>query len=71
MQITRTSLWSGTTRTLDLNITPDQYAALPCGMLIQRAMPQLSKSEREFVISGMIDSEWQEMAAGEEEQEQA
>jgi hypothetical protein len=71
MAITRTSLWSGIERTQELPITPAQLAAWQGGMVIQTAMPQLTASEREFVISGMTNEEWQEMSTVEEPEEEA
>lgn len=61
MRITRRSSWSGITRTRDLPITSEQYGAWQNGMLIQRAMPQLSAEDREWVITGVTEAEWQEM----------
>jgi hypothetical protein len=62
MAITRTSLWSGITRTMHLPITPEQLERWHAGMVIQNAMPHLTTAEREFVVSGMTSEEWQEMA---------
>jgi hypothetical protein len=59
--ITRTSLWSGITRTLDLPITSEQLDRWAGGMPIQEAMPHLTTAEREFVVSGMISEEWEEL----------
>ena len=61
MPMTRTSLWSGMTRTMDLPITREQLARWEGGKTIQNAMPHLTAAEREFVVSGMTDEEWQEM----------
>ena len=49
MQVTRTSIFTGTTRTLELNVTENQFNAWRAGALIQDAFPQLNKSEREFL----------------------
>jgi hypothetical protein len=66
MAITRTSLWSGETRTMELPITAVQLAQWEAGMPIQHAMPHLSATEREFVVSGMASEEWEEMGRMEE-----
>jgi hypothetical protein len=58
MIITRTSTLSGKTRSRDLPITHEQYMAWRGGEYIQDAMPQLSDSDREFIISGITDEEW-------------
>jgi hypothetical protein len=58
MKITRTSMFSGVERTIDLPITEQQIAAWIDGTLIQKAMPQLSADEREFVMTGVTAQEW-------------
>ena len=58
MQITRTSTLSGITRTLEIDVEPHEYQSWVDGQLIQYAMPHLSVSEREFLISGVTDDEW-------------
>jgi len=58
MKITRTSPFSGITRTMDLPITPEQYALWQGGTVIQVAMPHLDPGEREFVMTGITDEEW-------------
>jgi hypothetical protein len=58
MKITRTSMFSGIERTLDLPITQEQLDAWTAGTLIQEAMPQLSADQREFVMTGVTDAEW-------------
>jgi len=58
MKITRTSMLTGKTRTLDLNVTPQQLAKWKAGILIQDAMPLLNDDEREFVKTGITAEEW-------------
>ena len=59
LQITRTSMLTGIDRTKTFDITYDQYYAWYTeGELIQNAMPNLSASEREFIMTGMTDEEW-------------
>lgn len=58
MKITRTSMFSGVERTLDLPITEAQLSDWKAGTLIQKAMPQLSADEREFVMTGVTAEEW-------------
>ena len=67
MKITRTSLATGTTRTLDLPITKLQLEVWKRGVLIQNAFPNLSPDEREFLKTGITSEEWEAMFAGEEE----
>ncbi len=51
-------MFTGTERTLDLPVTPQQLADWEAGTLIQRAMPQLTASEREFIKTGVTAAEW-------------
>jgi hypothetical protein len=67
MKITRTSMFSGVTRTLDLPITQEQVTSWESGTLIQKAMPQLSKDQREFVMTGITAQEWDNEFGGEED----
>ena len=59
MKVTRTSMFTGVQRTIDLSITEEQLAAWEGGTLIQEAMPQLSADEREFVMTGVTPEEWE------------
>lgn len=61
MEITRTSQYSGITRTLDLPITEEQIEAHYSGKKIQEAMPHLSSEDREFLMTGITAEEWTEM----------
>ena len=61
MEITRTSQYSGVTRTLDLPITKEQIAAHYKGETIQTVMPHLTSEEREFFMTGITAEEWTEM----------
>ena len=58
MEITRTSVLSSITRTLDLNVTVDQLRAHSMGLYAQEAFSQLTPDEREFIISGVTPEEW-------------
>lgn len=58
MQITRTSKLTSVTRTLDIPCTEEQYKAWENGELIQRAMPDLTADQREFILSGATPEEW-------------
>ena len=61
MLITKTSMLSGETRSLDLNVTQDQIDLWEGGMVIQNAMPDLSVDEREFIMTGVTAEEWESM----------
>jgi len=58
MKITRTSSLSGTTRTLDLDVTQEQIDKWQAGAYIQDVMSHLSADDREFIISGIVPIEW-------------
>lgn len=61
MKITKTSILSGITRTVDLPVTEDQMNDwLLGGALIQNAMPHLSDDQREFLMTGITAEEWDE-----------
>ena len=69
MKITRTSMFTGIERTLDLNFTAEQLAEWKNGALIQDAMPNLSAADREFIMTGVTDEEWSEEFGDEEDDE--
>ena len=67
MEITRKSILTGIVRTRELDITEAQFEAWQNGDLIQDAMPQLSVSDREFLINGVTDAEWRQTFGEEDE----
>ena len=58
MNITRTSMLTGITRTIDLPVTLGQIAQWQSGTLIQTAMPDLTADDREFIMTGITVDEW-------------
>lgn len=68
MLITRTSMLTGREHTLDLPVTDEQIAQWRAGAYIQDAMPHLTASQREFLMTGSTDKEW-DAAVGKEEWE--
>ena len=58
MQVTRTSILSGITRTIELPITQSQVETYKLGALIQNAFPNLNDSQREFFKTGITQEEW-------------
>jgi hypothetical protein len=59
MHITRTSILTGKTRTKDIEVSSTALDAWQNGdFLIQEAMPHLSPSDREFIMTGITDDEW-------------
>ena len=68
MKVTRQSMASGKTRTKDLPITPVQYVKYIRGEgHVQDIMPDLPPEDREFLISGVTQEEWEELYGKEEE----
>ena len=66
MLIERKSMVSGKIHAMDLDVTQEQMDAWSAGMYIQDAMPQLSDGEREFLMTGITQEEW-DATFGEEE----
>ena len=66
MNIERTSAQSGITRTLDLDVTLEEYASWRGGELIQNAMPRLNADEREFIMTGITAQKWEKMFSPQE-----
>ena len=58
MLISRTSLFSGNTKVMDIDVTQEQLNAWENGTLIQNAMPHLTSDEREFIKTGITPEEW-------------
>lgn len=65
VKVTKTSLHSGKTHTLELPISELEYfvgtEARRCGALIQDAFPGLSAEYREFLMTGITPEEWNEI----------
>ena len=61
MLITRTSPFSGITNSMEIAVTQAQLDAWESGTLIQDAMPNLSADEREFILTGILPEEWDEL----------
>lgn len=68
MNITRISILSGIERTIDLPVT-DEQIKLYCSAdrpHIQDCFPNLSRDQREFILTGITQEEW-DNEFGEEE----
>ena len=70
MQITRTSIFSGIKRTLEIDISEEQYQNWSSGALLQDCAPHLSADDREFIMTGVTPEEWGE-AFGDDEDDSA
>ena len=59
MKVQRESIISGQLNTMELNVTPQQMDRFYDGReLTQNIFPHLNSEEREFLISGMMPSEF-------------
>lgn len=58
MKITKKSPLTGIDHTMDLPITQEQLDRWENGELIQQVFDDLSDSQREFLISGIYEDEW-------------
>ena len=58
LNITRISPVTSAVKTLELDITMDQYSRWRGGELIQNAMPNLSADDREYIMTGMTPEDW-------------
>ena len=54
---------------MTLDVTQEQLDAWQGGVLIQDAMPNLSADEREFLQTGILPDEWDQLFPEEEEDE--
>lgn len=69
MYIKRKSVISGTERTRNIPVNPDDFMAWEAGFgNIQEIMPYLSDTDREFILSGITEEEWDEMFADVDEE---
>ena len=58
MNITRVSTLTGEENTLRLPVSQVQVERWEMGELAQDVFPHLSSSQREFIISGITEEEW-------------
>ena len=61
MIVTRKNIFTGRERKLDLDITQEQVNRWQGGEKIQDVFPHLSVDEREFLMTGIIGEEWNEL----------
>jgi hypothetical protein len=67
MLIERVSPLSGNLNKLEISVTMEQLNDWYGGTLIQKAMPNLTADEREFIKTGITAQEWDETFSEEEE----
>jgi hypothetical protein len=62
MIVTRTSRFTGKVSTMDLPITQEQLTRYDTGSEpVQMVFPHLSMSQREFLMTGATQAEWESM----------
>lgn len=61
MLITRTSMISGKTHTMEVDCTEEQLARWHAGERIQDCMPGVPAPLREFMMTGTTPKEWRQM----------
>lgn len=61
MKITRKNPISGETVTREIDVSQAQLDAWNSGELIQRAMPDLNEDDREFILTGILPHQWDEL----------
>ena len=61
MLITRRNPFTGEHHTREIAILEHQLNAWKQGALIQDAAPHLSADEREFIISGILPDQWNDL----------
>jgi hypothetical protein len=65
MEITRVSILTGIERTREIDVTAKQMVEWIGGRLIQDVMPHLSEGDREFIMTGITEEEWDEAFSNE------
>jgi hypothetical protein len=61
MQITRRNPFTGEHHTWNIAVNEQQLSAWRSGQLIQDAMPHLTDDEREFILSGILPDQWDQL----------
>ncbi len=69
MKVTRKSIVSGITRTMDIPVTYEQaYDFVKGDKSIQQIFPNLTLAQREFIITGVTQEEWDELYPSEKKE---
>jgi hypothetical protein len=61
MLIERTCPFTFKKKSMAISVTQEQLDLWESGMLIQKAMPNLSADEREFIMTGITPDVWDTM----------
>ena len=69
MKVRKKSQLTGVVHEMEIPVTEEQLILWGEGNLIQDVMPNLSDNEREFLISGITEAEWDERIKDDEEED--
>ena len=58
MLIRRKSMFTGVERVREIGVDAEDYARWQLGENIQVAMPYLNAADREFILTGVTQDEW-------------
>ena len=61
MRIQRVSPFTNKAHIMDIPVTREQLSMWENGMLIQDAMPDLTPDQREFLKTGIMPDEWEQL----------
>lgn len=67
MIVRRVSRATGKSHEREIDVTLEQIERWKNGELIQRVMPHLTSDEREFIMTGITPTEWEELFPKEDE----
>lgn len=67
MKITRVSDLTGIEHTMDLDVTEAQLQRYLAGTMAQHAFPHLTPAEREFIMTGTTQEEWDKFVPPDED----
>lgn len=59
MKFTRISQISGKITSREIDVTEEQLLAWENGGMIHKVMPNISASDREFLMTGITEEEWE------------
>jgi hypothetical protein len=60
--LTRKSIITGIERDKELPITWEQVHRWEAGELIQNVFEELSSADREFIMTGIVEEEWEKLS---------
>jgi hypothetical protein len=66
MKITRKSIITGIVREKEIDVTEEQIGAWESGTLSQVAFSNISDEDREFLMTGIAEEEWNDLFSVEE-----